>query len=63
MSKDEIVLEEGWDPDDFRDKLCEDAWKRSGAKTLKQFVAFRMEELRQYNLRRNQEEAQRKVAQ
>jgi len=63
MSKEELVLEEGWDPDEFRDRLCEAAWKRSGAKTLEEHIKFRSEEMRQYSLKRDQEEAKRKAVQ
>jgi len=63
MSKEELVLEEGWDPDDFRDKLCEESWKRSGAKTLEEHIKFVSEETRRCIQRRDQEEAKRKAVQ
>jgi hypothetical protein len=44
----QIELEDDWDPDKFKDELCEDAWRESGAKTLEEFIKWHTKELRKF---------------
>jgi len=48
--KEEIVIKDDWDPDKYRDELCEWAWKRSGAKTLKELIDYTRENVNKYSL-------------
>ena len=38
--KEEIVLKPGYDPDKYRNELCENSWIKSGAKTLEEYVLY-----------------------
>jgi hypothetical protein len=35
-----MILEEGWDPDKYRDELCERRWRKSGAKTGREYMKW-----------------------
>ena len=57
----EIVLEDEWDPDKYRDELCERAWKDSGATTLEEFIQYSREKQRKLMERLNAEAQKKKV--
>jgi hypothetical protein len=44
----QIDLEDDWDPDKFKDEICAEAWKESGATTLEEYVKWHTEELRKF---------------
>jgi len=57
----EIVLTDGYDPDKYRDDLCERSWKESGAKTVKQHLKYLMKKEREFMEKFNTEAQKKKV--
>jgi len=56
VTKDSIILEKGWDPDKFRDELCEESWEKSGATTLEEYFQYVHEEIRLFRLEKRKAE-------
>ena len=57
----EFILTDGYDPDKYRDDLCESSWKESGAKTIKQHFKYLMEQERKLIEKLNAEAQKKKV--
>ena len=50
--KEEILLKPEYDPDKFRNDLCERSWIKSGAKTLEEYVLYIKEKHRKFSEQR-----------
>jgi len=51
----EIKLKPGYDPDKYRDELCEISWIKSGAKTLEEYLLYMKEKHRKFSEQRKTE--------
>ena len=48
----DIKLTSGYDPDKYRNELCESSWITSGAKTLEEYVIYIKEKHRKFSEQR-----------